>query len=127
MKRFILSLVVLGISGNAFAECNLATDVVGKGDKVEYTLDCHKLVGKTFMDNEDRKKKISLQEEMIAYQKEQLAITAERADVWKQTSLSMQKDVDSIRTASEYKGYIAFGAGILTTVLAGYALKQASK
>lgn len=125
--KFLLTFVLFGFASNAFAECNLVRDISVQDTYVKYSFECHQFVGKTFMDNEDRKKKITSLEEIVAYQKEQLALQTQRGDMWQATSQSLKKDVDSLSKAQETKNYLIFGSGVLTTILVVFAVNAASK
>lgn len=127
MKKLISALLLLSFTSPVFADCNLAKDIVVTQSEAVYTLECHRLVGKTFMDNEDRKKVIAGYEQLLPLQKQELALANQRADLWESTSVDLKKDVDSIRSASQYNGYIMFGAGVVTTLLSAYLFRQATK
>lgn len=63
------------------------------------------------------------------YEKTETQITLERekTKTWKQAATKATEELMSTQNSRMQRDYLFFGAGILTTLLAGYALGAASK
>lgn len=127
MKLVSLILAVAMISNTAFAECDFSRDVkeLPSGSR-EYTKECHIKVGQLVQDNQVKDQQITDYKKAIELK--DLAITKadQRAQLWMDTSLKLEDNIqrmDSIKSKNEW---IYFGLGVLTMFAAGMAAAQLS-
>ena len=123
----VLISVFLVLSTPLHAECNLKTDVRKIGDSFVYTPECHRYMGKIYLENEERIKQIALYESIIELQKEQLALESERAELWRMTSYELEERYQKKSWFSEQNKLLYFGAGVILMLGASWAAGQAQQ
>lgn len=120
-----LLLISLLLPTLSLSECNLANDIKKTDQGYLYTPECHQLVGKTFMENQDQKAIILSYKELVELQKISLKLQTERADLWYTTSKDLEERIIKIDQYGQWNNYIHVVAGIALTIGAGWALGQA--
>lgn len=126
LTRSIAFLLVCVISLQSFALCDSKDIIKNENGTYTYSRDCHLEVGKTFKELELRKQQIDeLKASLIL--KDSLTVKLEQqSQLWMDTSFKLN---DKIQKYEQYKSdnqWVTFGAGVLTTVLAAWAVGQAA-
>ena len=125
LRSIILTLGILN-STFSYAECNLGLDIKRVDEGFLYTADCHRLVGKTFLDKRDLEKQITQYEDLLPTYKEQVKLEAERAELWRSTSFDLNKRVQNMEKVNEKNKLMYFGAGVALMLAASWAAGQAN-
>jgi hypothetical protein len=126
MKQLINLILAFSMLGNfAYADCDFT---MGKGvnklpdGNFEYSKECHVQVGKLVQSNgiqtqqvDDLKKAITLKD--LAIQDSDA-----RTQVWMDTSLKLEKNINAIDELKNTNSWIYFGLGVLTVIGTGFAL-----
>lgn len=127
MKKSILFLLILVSSLNSFAVCD-NTDIK-KNDDGSYTYgkECHLEVGRTFKELDIRKQQIGEMRDALILKDSLTAKLEERNQLWMDTSFKLNDKIQSYERYKSDNQWMIFGLGVLTTVLAGFALGQAAR
>lgn len=127
IKAAVLALA-LGFNQTGLAECDLGEDiqkVTHEGQEgFFYPNDCHRLVGKTFMDKKDLEEEVLSYKELVEAQRDQLGLYKERYKLWKNTAFEMEAGFAKYESLSETNKWIHFGAGIAVMLAASWAAGQ---
>lgn len=127
MNKLICFLLTAVISTQSFALCDSKDITKNEDGTYTYSRDCHVEVGKTFKELEIRKQQVDeLKASLIL--KDSLTIKLEQqTQIWMDTSFKLN---DKIQKYEQYKSdnqWVTFGAGVLTAILAGWAVGQAAR
>lgn len=122
----VLILVFMSIFGStAYADCDFSTGIHSNADgSFNYSKECHLKVGQISKELDSANGQIGDYKKAIELKDLALTKANERADLWMNTSLKLEKnlqDVDSLRSANEK---LYFGLGIAATVLSVWAAGQ---
>lgn len=135
----LLIILSFFISSLSFAECLKPVQIVEKGNSATctgflFSPDKEREVRTKVTDYElllQRQDLLIQQKELYKelYEKSETQITLERekTETWKQAATKATNELMSTQNSRMQRDYLFFGAGILTTLLAGYALGAASK
>lgn len=126
MKNLIALLLLFVMSTNlAMAECDFATGIVRQDDNhFVYTRECHLRVGQMTYDLVSAYSQINDYKKAIELKDLALTKSEQRADMWMNTSFTLQ---DRMKTIEDYKSKnetLYFVGGILLTGLSVWAAGQ---
>ena len=118
---------LISLSTPALADCDLKLDIKQVQDGFLYTNDCHRLVGKTFMDKKDLELQVLKYEDLLKLSEEQIRLEQERAELWRGTSMDLNERVNNMEWLSDKNKLLYFGAGAAVVIGSAWAVGQASK
>lgn len=127
IKQFLVTILVfMSIFGStAHADCDFATGIRPNADgSYNYSHDCHLKVGQMSKDLDSANAQIVDYKKAIELKDLALTKSDERANLWMNTSLTLEKDlqeVDNLRSKNET---LYYGLGVVTAVLAVFAAGQ---
>lgn len=127
MKWISVVLICGIISNSVFANCELARDIKRVPGGFLYTEECHKEVGKRFIENKEYKKQVSNYEELLKLSDKAISIERERSDLWKKTSYELQTRIQNLDDSQHKNNLIYFGAGVILMLGATWAAGQVQK
>lgn len=123
MNKLLSLVTAITLFGNyAFADCDFAKGVSKNQDgSYQFSKDCELKVGQIVQDNQTKDKQI--QDLNKAIELKDLAITKSdgRAQVWMDTSLKLEDNIQKIDSLKKSNEWIYFGLGVLSTFAAGMA------
>lgn len=125
IKSIFLIMLMLPTSTLA---CNYSTDIKENQDGTyTYSRSCHidagkKIRGYFLQEQEIKELRLSLDHSNLALSKAE-----ERAKLWMDTSISVQKDLARYERLKDWDGWIKFGGGVLFTGLAIYGASKIVK
>lgn len=127
--RLISSLMipVFFMSTLAYGECDLKTDIKQVEGGFLYTNECHRLVGKTFMDKRDLEAQVLRYEDLFKLSEEQIRLEHERAELWRSTSYDLRDRVNNMAWVNDKNKLLYFGAGVILMLGASWAAGQSQK
>jgi len=127
MKHFALCILLMVLTQQStIASCDFSTLVKSNGF-YQYSVDCHIKVGKTIQENELRVEQVEKLNKVITLKDLAISKSSERIDLWKSTSYKLEDRLLKHDAMSRKNDWVLFGGGVLTTILAGWALGQATK
>ena len=129
MKKTILALVMLSLFPfSALAECEWKTGITKlPSGTFEYSRDCHFKVGETVRDLGIAKEQYRLTTEALTLKDLAISKADARAELWMQTSYSLEKRIETLDKMNTQTKWIYFGLGVLATSAAIYGASQLSR
>ncbi len=125
-KLFYTVLAILLTLQVAVADCDWKT-IEKTENGYLYNKDCHVQVGKLVKEAKLRKEQVAELSKTITLKDLAMTKANERIDLWRDTSFKLEERIIKQRKWSSYNDYLYFGGGVVMTILAGWALGQASR
>lgn len=128
----VLAVSILFTSVPSFADCQPAVSL-NVGDKITdcprigLSLDYDKQLRKDLIEGDYNKQIVEEQKKIISLKDLQIKQTTEQSDLWKQEALRERDALDKERNKTNWGFWGGLIGGVALTVLAGWAVGQASK
>lgn len=108
------------LSNICFSECNWSNIKKNNDNTYTYSEELHLCVGELVRDNKNKDEQISNLTKSISLKDLALQTSDKRVEMWMDTSLKLEDRVSKIDSMQKTNNFLFFGAGILTTILAGF-------
>ena len=123
MRSLILVLCFL-LPQVGIADCDFKTGITKVESGYLYTKDCHIKVGVIVEENKLKTQKITELQKTIELKDLQVRLTEERVDLWRRTSLDLEKEYNKRLKLNQFQNWVNFTLGVAVT---GVAVWGASK
>lgn len=124
----LLVLLVLLQAPQAMA-CEFSTGIQETDGGYLYSPDCHKEVGRMKKEIDERRYQKLRYEELLGIKDRQIELEQmssrnwkAQSELWKETAVEVHERSSSIERLSESNKWLYIGAGVLLTVISGYAI-----
>lgn len=123
MNKSVAIVVLFSLVGNyALADCDFSKGVVAEADGSRlYSKECHIKVGQLVQDNQTKDKQIDDLNKAITLKDLAITKSDQRTQVWMDTSLKLEDNIQKIDSLKKSNEWIYFGLGVLSTFAAGMA------
>lgn len=117
---------MVSLSQNALGACDWST--IKKVDSIyHYTKECNLEVGRLVQEAEKRRQQVDKLNKSIELKDLAIDKAEQRVELWKNTSYKLEDRLIKHDKWSKRNDWILFGGGMLTAILTGWAIGQASK
>lgn len=115
-----ITIFCLILSNISFSECNWSNIKKNNDNTYTYSEELHLCVGELVRDNKNKDEQISNLTKSISLKDLALQTSDKRVEMWMDTSLKLEDRVNKVDSMQKTNNFLFFGAGILTTILAGF-------
>lgn len=115
-------LALLMFSNVCFADCDFSKGITKTGNGYLYTPECNLAVGQLVQDNQTKDTQIADLTKAISLKDLAVKTSDDRTQLWMDTSLKLEKNINEIDSLKKDNEWIAFGLGALTVIGTGFAL-----
>lgn len=123
--RVIVSLsFLLHVTASPVLACDFSNDIQKVGDKYQYSVECHKEVGKRLDELEIRKEQVKELNKSIELKDLALTLEQQRVDRWMDTTIKLEDRVNTIDKLRERNKLLYIGLGVVMTGLSVWAAGQ---
>ena len=132
LLAFFVGVAMIASPARSFAECQNAIslnvgDRVSDCPRIGLSLDYDRQIRKDLIEGDFNKQIVDQQKRIIELKDLQIKQTSEQADVWKTEALREREALDKERNKTNWGFWGGLIGGVALTVLAGWAVGQASR
>lgn len=121
MKKIsILLIYSLFASNISIADCNWSGIKKNNDNTYSYSEELHICVGELVRNDKIKNEQITNLNKAISLKDLAIETSDKRANMWMDSSLKLEDRVNKIDSMQKTNNFLFFGAGILTTILAGF-------
>ena len=113
-------------SNSAFAGCDWSTIVANADGSYTYTKTLNLCVGNLVQDDSMKTQQVSDLNKAITLKDAAITKSDARAQLWQDTALKLESNIQSIDSYKSYSNWAYFGLGALTIIGAGIMAAQVS-